>query len=64
MKRKFAVLNEKILKVEVIIMGSGDTNIKVVEPNHPFIPSKEFNKNHLYNSKREAENYLKNKYYE
>jgi hypothetical protein len=59
MKIRFAVLDKKIITVEVIIMGSGTINIKVVEPNHPNIPSDKFNKRHLYSSKREAENYLK-----
>ena len=59
MTTKYAILGDDILTVEVIVMGSGKTNIKVVEPKEVFIPSSEFNKKLLFQSRIEAERHLK-----
>jgi len=59
MKTKFAIFKEEILTVEVIVMGTGEVNIKVVEPKGVFVPSTEFNKRLLFQSEIEASNHLK-----
>jgi len=60
MKIKFAIFNGKILSVEVIVMGNGNINIKVIEPIGIFIKSEEFDKKLIFNSRAEAEKYLSN----
>jgi hypothetical protein len=58
MKVKHAIFNGDIITVEVIVIG-GRTNIKVADPKAERIPSEEFDKTLLFNSKSEAEKYLK-----
>lgn len=58
MKTKYAILNGDLYTVEVIVMGSGRMNIKVVEPENIYIPSEEFDKKTIFNTRVEARQYL------
>jgi hypothetical protein len=59
MKLKFAVHQNKIYQVEMNVIA-GKINYKNVEPDTKLIPSYQFDRSKIFNTKIEAKNFLKN----